>query len=250
MTLLLPITSTSMPPGSSASGRPRRFASAATSSVARVTTGTLRITCISLPSSCSHSLKIWRSGRSTLCRSPRFTRMRPCDWKYVGVVNATTITVAVVTRNRPRMIHLRRNSTARNSRAVACRAGAGAVGGVGLLMWPFSSLPDDARHEHAVQIEELPSHEHAGERVADRSEELLREHIQVPDEGTRHEHDVEAAHDGVREIVTPQQLVQVHALHRHGARAVAMEQQHAVALRIVRQSASGGDRLHHGHERT
>src|SRR5262249_55104032 len=165
--------------------------------------------CISLPRSCSQSLKTWRSARSALWRSPRLIRMRPEDMYVIGVVSATVITVAVVMRNRPRMIHLRRNSTPRDSRAVAWRARRGALlGGAKLFPSPFPSFPDDPRHEHAVEVEELPADERRAERLLGRGEELLGEHVDVADGGARHVDDVEAADDLVGEVVALQETVE------------------------------------------
>src|SRR5215831_6065690 len=229
MTLLLPTTSRSMRVGSNVTLRCSRLFSSPTSSLARRTTDWLFMTCISLPRSCSQSPKIWRSGRSALWRSPRLTRMRPDEMYVVGVVSATVITVAVVMRNRPRMIHLRRKTTARNSRAVAWRLIFGAEG-VGLSFTSeIRSLPDDARHVDAVEVEQLPADERGGEPGAERRDELLREHVDAADRGPRHEDDVEAAHDLVREIVAVLEAVQADARHVEGVRAVAVEQQHAVA---------------------
>src|SRR6185369_2318238 len=128
----------------------------------------------------------------------------------MGVVSATASTVAVVTRNSPRMIHLRRKTIARNSRALACRVTRGAEG-----VLSFTSLarsfPDDARHVDAVEVEQLPAHEGGGEPGAERGDELLREHVDAPDRGARHEHDVEAADDLVGEIITMLDAVEADA---------------------------------------
>src|SRR5262245_5887821 len=196
MTLLLPTTSTSIRAGSNAIGVCSLFDSSAIISRVRFTTGALFMICISLPRSCSQSPKICRSARSALWRSPRFTRMRPDDMYVVGVVSATVTTVAVVMRNRPRMIHLRRNSTARNSRAVAWRARGGVLlGGAKGFTSSFPSFSDDPRHEHAVEVEELPADERRAERLLGRTEELLCEHIDVADRGARDVDDVETADD-------------------------------------------------------
>src|SRR5436190_4768599 len=162
---------------------------------------------------------------------------RPEEMYVVGVVSATVTTVTVVTMNSPTMIHLRRNTTAMNSRAVAWRPLPEVMGvGVGFTS-AFPSFSDDARDEHAVEVEELPADERGRECAAHRGDELLREHVEAADRGARHEHDVEAADDLVREIVAVLQPVEADARHFHGVRAVAVEEQHAVARSVVLEPA-------------
>src|SRR5215472_119256 len=116
-------------------------------------------------------------------------------------------------RNRPRMIHLRRKTTARNSRAVAWRAMRGAEGVVLSFTLEARSFPDDARHVDAVEVEQLPADERGGEPGPERGDELLREHIDAADRGPRHEDDVEAADDLVGEVVAMLEPVEADARH-------------------------------------
>src|SRR5690348_7995178 len=193
---------------------------------------------------------IWRPGVSELSRSPRKTSTRPVDEYMSGVVAATTSTVAVVAANRPRISHLRRNSTARNSRVLAWRS-TGAEPGAMECMWtPASGIVDHVGgDEHAVEVEQLPAHQRGGQRGLGAAEQLLHEHGEVADRVARHVDDVEPPDRDVLELVALDDAVHVDPGHPHGAGAVAVQHQHAAARGVVLESARGGDRLHHRAER-
>src|SRR5262245_12798678 len=86
------------------------------------------------------------------------------------------------------MIHLRRNTTARNSRSVAWRP----VGTVdGWVIW-FTLASPPARHdENPVEVEQLLPDQRRGEHLLRRGEQLVREDLQAGDGGARHVDDVE-----------------------------------------------------------
>src|SRR5262249_19897802 len=144
---------------------------------ARTSTGVLCTFATSLASSGSQSFRIWTRPLSALSRSPRVRSTLPDETNNAGVVSAITRTVAVTTKNRPRMIQRRRKKTAKNSRSVAWRAGAPGLGGkpVGVVAMDAISLGSGAGDEDAVEVEQLPALERHLRGGADAAEELGHE---------------------------------------------------------------------------
>src|SRR6185436_13391577 len=154
-------------------------------------TAQLLTTWASVASSSSHP-DIRRPGVMTLSCSPRLTSTLPNEAYSVGRASVTIATVTVTTTNRPTMIHLRRNTMVRKSRAPTWRVIVGGASGSAsrFMTGPFRSWRAD--HEHAVEVEEFPAEQSELEHGQVVAEELLHEHVDVPDARARNVDDVEA----------------------------------------------------------